>query len=267
MPRSGGWTASAIDEDEWMRMRAEEERKEAEEREAHGRNTDSSSPVGVDAMSADGGPYSGETPPKAPLLAPPPGRKAAKKAVPQLQLSNGARARIDSGAQVERQPQQRPLVESLAHLQIDRDDQASPAEERDRQRAGAKHSQGGIGDMPLPSAPTRAQRADLAFGQQRRTSGPRLQGLSDHGTGAATGVGGAPPSSFGAKGQSLAERRSKHKRTFSTEWPTKPAMTIAGALPASASPGAHAAKRLASAAGVASGATQMERSLSSGQPM
>jgi hypothetical protein len=224
IPLSGGWTADVMGEDEWLRMRAEQEREEAEEQIVKQQQQASLSPSAplspILASPPIETPSSALPPPlEAPRLLPFEGkstkRTGFKKPLPQLELRNGARARIDI-AQVGDSGV--PSLSSiLPHLTIDRSDEddadafdgplpsAAPTKATFGFSLGAPLNGSATFPPPPPelAAPSPTSKVDL-----RRMSRPERQSGAK----------------FGAPGQSLAERRHKHKRTFSTDIPTLAAL-------------------------------------------
>ncbi|KDN47748.1 phosphatases II [Tilletiaria anomala UBC 951] len=294
MPNSGGWTADVMGEEEWLRMRAEEERKEAEEalakeeraqaklkgipakEEKAKKETSTSSSTSQPLAPPSPLPLqqenvqpsspssavqilnqfsSSKPPPK--LVAAPPKRNKAQPKVPQLLLKGGARARIEQAQSGDMSLA--PLSNILPHLTIDRsedDDEDEDDEGEDNIVKGKEVRQ----QIPpaLPSAaPTRLNfggrelvpplsslpKADSYIASQAEMVLPPVTPAPPVATAGHEHVSQIQPvlpairrincldspkpklsssNSFGAQGQSLAERRNKHKRTFSTDWPTLP---------------------------------------------
>lgn len=224
LPLSGGWTADVMGEDEWLRMRAEQEREEAAEQIAKQQQALPSPSAPLSPILAsppiDSTMSAQSTPVEPPRLLPFEGkgtkRAGFKKPFPQLELKNGARARIDIASGGDANV---PALSSiLPHLTIDRSDEEDGGafEEPLRSAAPTKASFDFSRAAPLKDSASFAPSASgpaalsptLKLDARRMTRPERQSGAK-----------------FGATGQSLAERRHKHKRTFSTDIPTLAALS------------------------------------------
>lgn len=253
MPLSSGWRSDVMDEEEWLAMRAEEERREAEEL-AQAAARPPTSAVAAEAASRSDEQEDFDMPPPSPApakLAAPPlslGKAKAKPGsrkafTPSLALSFGARARIDQ-AEHSRGISIPSISNAFPHLAIDRSDEEQEAnDEADDDDWGQDATMPSM-DLPLMSAAP----AKLGFGRAEcvappPTSLPMLEEVDSASPSTQTSISPAPPAvvpaigaipalrrvagddrpktklANGFGGQSLAERRHKHKRTFSTDWP------------------------------------------------